>query len=339
MNRVTLAVNIVVFCRGSNYHAGKWGGNVRIGLIGAGKVGTTLGKYLSERGVTISGYYSRTVESAAKAAEFTGTKVFKDLDALTEASDTLFITTPDGEIGKVWDCIAGKKLSGKFVYHFSGSLSSQVFSGIENTGAAGASVHPMYAFGDKFTSYQKFHTAFFVAEGQESAVQAFSELFGERLGHRILRLHAEDKMKYHAAAALASNAMLALFYQSQKLLAECGFSEKESRELFTPLVKNNVSAMLEKGAIPAMTGPVERNDVETVEEHLRALRGHTLTPKDGQIKKDAQPEREADGSFGRMEDEIYRSYCALSTTLVEMAEKKHPERDYSSLRKILKSTM
>ncbi len=284
---------------------------MRIGLIGAGKVGTTLGKYLSEHGVSINGYYSRTVESAAKAAEFTGTKVFDKLDDLVEASDTLFITTPDGEIRKVWDCIAGKKLSGKLVYHFSGSLSSHVFSGIENTGAAGASVHPMYAFSDKFTSYKKFHTAFLVAEGNETALEAFSGLFGERLGHRILRLRAEDKMKYHAAAALASNGMLALFYESQLLLAECGFTEKESRELFAPLVENNVTALLERGAVSAMTGPVERNDVNTVQEHLLAL---------------------PSGS------EIYKSYCALCSTLVQMAEKKHPERDYFFMKQLLGGT-
>ncbi|MBR1743347.1 MAG: DUF2520 domain-containing protein [Lachnospiraceae bacterium] len=329
---------------------------MRIGIIGAGKVGTTLGKYLSERGVPIAGYYSRTVESAAQAAEFTGTKVFEDLETLTEASDTLFITTPDGEIGKVWDCIAGKKLSGKLIYHFSGSLSSRVFSGIENTGAAGASVHPMYAFSDKFTSYLKFHTAYFVAEGQEKALEEFQKLFGAAFGHTILTIKAEDKMKYHAAAALASNAMLALFYESQMLLSECGFSEEESRALFTPLVKNNVEAMLAQGAVPAMTGPVERNDVETVKEHLRAIckeadlekrfskevvsehthaihREGALEERGMESEVSVQKERDL---VKEDTDEIYQSYLALSSTLVKMAEKKHPDRDYTALKEILK---
>lgn len=313
---------------------------MRIGLIGAGKVGTTLGKYLSLRGVSVSGYYSRTLESAVEAAGFTGTKVFDSLDALLEASDTLFITTPDGEIGKVWDCIAGKKLSGKLVYHFSGSLSSHVFSGIEHTGAAGASVHPMYAFSDKFTSYLKFHTAFFVAEGQDMALEAFSALFGKTLGHRILKLGAENKMKYHAAAALASNAMLALFYESQVLLSECGFSEEESRELFAPLVRNNVAAMLEKGPISAMTGPVERNDVETVKSHLLAISEKVFSEKSGQSEQEILKGfgLQKDGFCEKSENEIYKSYCALSATLACMAEKKHPERDYSLMKELLKNS-
>lgn len=300
------------------------------------------------------GYYSRTAESAAMAAKFTKTKVFKSLEALTEASDTLFITTPDGEIGKVWDCIAGLKLSGKFLYHFSGSLSSHVFSGIENTGAVGASVHPMYAFGDKFTSYLQFHTAYFVAEGQEKAVEAFHKLFGETLGHKILTVKAEDKMKYHAAAALASNAMLALFYQSQELLSECGFSEQESKELFTPLVRHNVDAMLAHGAVDALTGPVERNDLETVKEHLKVLKrdrkpiktqiGRSISKKEipeENVSEENLPEASLSENnienFCRengREKNIYQTYCTLGKTLVTMAEKKHPDRDYTALKEL-----
>lgn len=278
-----------------------------IGIIGAGKVGVTIGKYLREHGISVTGYYSKTAESALAAAEFTKTKAYQSLEALVQASDTLFLATPDEELHKVWDYIARFPVTGKCIYHFSGSLSSELFSGIEKTGASGASVHPMYAFGNPFTSYLQFHTAFFVMEGQEKAVEKFQKLFGETLGHSILRIRAEDKRKYHTAAVLASNAMLALFYQSQMLLEECGFTEQESRKLFTPLVKNNVDSMLSQGAISAMTGPVERNDVETIQEHLMAI----------------QTERD-----------VSQVYCALGNTLVTMAEKKHPNRDYMALRNI-----
>ena len=66
----------------------------------------TLGKYLSEAHIPVTGFYSRTKESAAWAAAFTKTAVFDGLKELITASDTLFITTPDGVIADVWDCIA-----------------------------------------------------------------------------------------------------------------------------------------------------------------------------------------------------------------------------------------
>ena len=128
----------------------KRGGDLIIGIIGAGKVGTTLGAYLCQNQIAVSGYYSRTFESAVSAADFTDTVAYYSIGELVDASDTLFIATPDAEIGNTWDCIAKYGLKDKIVCHFSGSLSSYVFSGIETAGAAGCSIHPMFAFSDKF---------------------------------------------------------------------------------------------------------------------------------------------------------------------------------------------
>ena len=65
---------------------------MEIGFIGAGKVGFSLGKYFTEHGVTVKGYYSRDPESARAAAEFTGTSLFTSTEELLAACDTIFIT-------------------------------------------------------------------------------------------------------------------------------------------------------------------------------------------------------------------------------------------------------
>lgn len=279
---------------------------MKVGIIGAGKVGTTLGAYLRKNAITVSGYYSRTYENAAIAADFTKTKAFSDIDALVDASGTLFIAAPDGEISHVWDCIAKDKLAGKIVCHFSGSLSSLVFSGIETAGASGCSIHPMFAFSDKFQSYKTFHTAVLTIEGQEKAVCQMKTLF-EGLNHKVFTVKAEDKMRYHAAAALASNYMVALFQTSLNLLEDCGFSEEDSRFLLAPLIRNNVNAMLEKGSADALTGPVERGDTDTVRKHLEVLSGTDT-------------------------EAVYRS---LGKELVKIAQKKNVDRDYTAVRNIL----
>ncbi|MDD7402796.1 MAG: Rossmann-like and DUF2520 domain-containing protein [Butyribacter sp.] len=279
-----------------------------IGIIGAGKVGTTLGAYLKEHNISVSGYYSRSIESAREAANFTKTKIYQSVEEIIGESDTLFLTTPDGEIRNVWDCIISYSLTGKTICHFSGSLSSRIFSGIETTGAVGCSIHPMYAFSDKFTSYQQFHTAYLTMEGNSEAVSKMQKLFGDRLGHKILKISAQNKIKYHAAAALASNYMVGLFQASLDLLGDCGFSEEDSRQLLAPLVMENVKAMLEKGTVQALTGPIERNDVETVEKHRAAINSTGV-------------------------EEIYDS---LGRELVAIAERKNPDRDYAKIKNMLK---
>lgn len=278
---------------------------MQIGIIGAGKVGCSLGKYLKDAGVTVTGYFSRTVESAQEAADFTQTKVFANVQDLVKASDTLFITTPDGSIGDVWDCIAKLSIQNKIICHFSGSLSSVVFSGIEKTGASGCSIHPMLAFSDRFSSYRQLNEAYMTIEGQEAAVNVVRELF-ERLGNSVCRIDLDRKELYHCAASIVSNQVIALYTMGTDQLVKCGFDREDAAKLVTPLVRNNVESMLADGVVNALTGPVERNDTGTVEKHLKALEGD--------------------------DREVYR---LLAKRLVKISEEKNPERDYTDMSHIL----
>ena len=110
---------------------------MEIGFIGAGKMGFTLGKHLSEHGFPIAGYYSRSMQSARDAAHFTGADPFDSPAALVQACDMVFFTVPDGTIAQVWEQIKGAGLAGKIICHTSGSLSSEVFAGIRECAPVG----------------------------------------------------------------------------------------------------------------------------------------------------------------------------------------------------------
>lgn len=274
---------------------------MHIGIIGAGKVGCSIGKYLVDSGISLTGYYSKTHASAVGAAEFTGTHAFENMGDIISASDTLFITTPDDGIGEVWDCIARCNIEEKIICHFSGSLSSVVFSGIEQKGAACCSIHPMLAFSDKFSSYRQLNSAIFTIEGMEDAVCKIKDIF-TGMGNTVLEMKSEEKSRYHAAASMLSNHMIALYQTGIDNLLKCGFDEKSASELVKPLVRNNVETFLEKGSREALTGPIERNDVKTVKKHLDILTGD--------------------------DSEIYR---LLGKKLVSLAKEKNHDRDYRDL--------
>src|SRR3712207_1144349 len=75
----------------------------KIGIIGAGKVGTSLGRYISElKTCQIVGYYSKTIEHAEFAAKLTDSRSFSSLDSIISESDVIMITTPDDVISKIW---------------------------------------------------------------------------------------------------------------------------------------------------------------------------------------------------------------------------------------------
>ncbi len=278
---------------------------MKIGFVGAGKVGFSLGRYFTERNVCVSGYYSRNQESSKEAAAFTKTKYYGKLEELIKESDTLFLTVPDGSIREVYSEIIQSDIEGKNLVHCSGALSSMVFSGISERDACGYSIHPICAVSDKLTGYQDLSKAYFTIEGEGALKREFLELF-QRLGNPAEEISPEAKVKYHAAAVFASNLVAGLSEIASEMLKECGLSQEFSERALQPLFLGNAGKIAEYGAAMALTGPVERADAGTVEKHLQVLEGETK--------------------------EIYR---LLSKQLVNIAKRKNPDRDYKSLQEAL----
>ena len=50
---------------------------MKIGFVGAGKVGFTLGKYFQSKGISVVGYFSKNIASAKEASSFTNTSCFE----------------------------------------------------------------------------------------------------------------------------------------------------------------------------------------------------------------------------------------------------------------------
>ena len=116
-----------------------------------------------------------------------------------------------------------------------------------------------------------------------------------------------DKVKYHAAAAIASNLVVGLIDLSEKLLMECGFERDEAGDALAPIVWGNIKHILNNGVVEALTGPIERGDADTIKKHLATISGN---------------DRE--------------TYIAVSRQVLEVAKRKNKDRDYSKIEEILK---
>lgn len=247
---------------------------MKIGIVGAGRVGTSVGKYITKNSAqhSLSGFYSRTYSNAVKSADFCSTKAFKELSALIASSDTLFIAVSDREIGNVWECIDKALIKNKIIGHFSGSLSSDVFAGANDYGAYTGSIHPVYAFSDRFESYKDLNQAVFTAEGDTVFLSEVNGLF-EQLGNKVCIIDKEKKPLYHTSVSMASNHLIGLLFSVVNMLKSCGFSENDAYEVLEPLMRNNLNNALENGVVQALTGPIERGDVSTVKKHFEVLNG------------------------------------------------------------------
>ncbi len=279
---------------------------MEIGIVGAGRVGCSIGRYLRGHDVSVAGYYSKSKESVEFAATFTKTTAFSSLGELVKASDMIFITTPDDEIRSVWESIVENPIQGKIVCHFSGSLSSVVFSGRRQAGASGCSAHPMYAFSSKDTSYKQLNQVLFTMEGDRKALDFVGSVW-EQTGIRFCVIDSEKKERYHAAASMISNMMIGLYQMGIDMLRDCGFEENQARTLAEPLVRDNIRHLLTTSPEQALTGPIERGDTATVRKHLAVL---TDTERD--------------------------VYINLAQKLIGIAEKKNPGRDYEAMAEMIK---
>lgn len=278
---------------------------MKIGFIGAGKAGFSLGKYFVSGGLEVTGYYSRNLESARAAGVFTNTICFETLETIILANDILFLTVPDEAIEEVWAQMKHYSLTSKVICHCSGAMSSAVFSEIGQKGAFGYSVHPLLAIRSKEESYQELSQAFFTIEGSTEYLDELLSMF-RLLGNSVQVIAAEQKAKYHAGAVVVSNQVAALFHIGSRLLFECGFDKEASEQVLLPLFLNNCRGIAQDGVIKSLTGPVERNDAATVKKHLACLEG---------------------------EDKLL--YRLLSKELVKIAEEKHEDRDYNALIQLL----
>ena len=139
---------------------------MKIGFIGAGKVGFSLGQFFVQGGLPVTGYYSRHRGSAQEAAAWTGTKQYESLESLVRASDALFLTVPDGAIASVFAQLREFDLAGKQICHCSGALTArEAFPGVEETGAGHYSIHPLFPLCDKTVAWRELPGAFFLPGG------------------------------------------------------------------------------------------------------------------------------------------------------------------------------
>lgn len=253
----------------------------------------------------VTGYVSHSIQSAREAALFTDTKAYNNVANIVEDSDILFLTVPDGLIEEVWNSIRVLPIAGKSICHCSGSLSSSVFSGIDACRAYAYSVHPLFAIKDKRTSYRELHKALFTIEGSNEDIGLMNQ-FIKMLGNKTQIIDVASKAKYHAAAVMVSNQVVALAQIGIELLLNSGFSEENAETALGPLMLGNMENIINYGPREALTGPVERNDIGTISKHLECLSGR---------------EREI--------------YATLSKVLLEIAKNKHPEKDFRAMEKEL----
>lgn len=245
-------------------------------IVGCGRVGTVLGTHLSRLGYKLNGLSCKTKESAEKAGRLLGTEKITQVSwEITTNSDIVFITTPDGIISEVCDQISQNNgfSSDSIVLHCSGAHPSTILSSAKNCGALIGSMHPLQSFAAE-TKGNPFEGIIVSVEGESGAVKAAKDM-AETLESVCFEIKTEAKTLYHASAVVASNYLVTVQDLAIKLLEFAGISDKDAFKVLKPLINGTLSNIENVGTIKALTGPIARGDVETIERHIKEIKDKT----------------------------------------------------------------
>jgi predicted short-subunit dehydrogenase-like oxidoreductase (DUF2520 family) len=209
----------------------------------------------------------RVGRSLARAAELAGIEVKTARhDQVAEAcrgAGAVLLCVPDASIAQV----ASEVPEGpSFAGHVSGAGTLNLLAGAVASGARAYSLHPLQTFADGETVVDDIPAAI---AGADAEALAFARALAEALGMRPFEIAEVDRSAYHAAAAIASNLLVALEESAAEVLTRLGADN--ARELLTPLVLRTAANWAELGP-RALTGPIARGDQTTVDGHRAALR-------------------------------------------------------------------
>jgi predicted short-subunit dehydrogenase-like oxidoreductase (DUF2520 family) len=236
-----------------------------IGFIGSGRAAATLAHSLGRAGHTL--LVARRGQSADVLAAGVGARLAASAEVLASA-DVTFLAVPDGAIRDVAAELAAQVLpgAGRLVAHLSGSQGRDVLEPLAQRGYATASIHPLQVL-----------SGWRLAPGTAFAVEAdgLARLTAVRLvaemGGIEIPLPASSRTAYHAAAVVAANLGMTLLAEAVDLLERQGIPRADALSGLGSLVRGGLEASMDRGLPAALTGPVTRGDVATVESHLRAL--------------------------------------------------------------------
>ncbi|MGK2930698.1 MAG: DUF2520 domain-containing protein [Acidimicrobiales bacterium] len=175
-------------------------------------------------------------------------------DATTGARFVV-LAVPDGRVA---DVAAGLAPGEAVVVHLAGSLGLDILRPHERT----ASVHPLVALPDATRGADRLSGAWFAVAGDPAAIDVVEALDG-----RAVRVADGDRTRYHAAAVMASNHLVALLGQVERVAAEVGVP----LEAYLDLARGALEDVAAVGPAHALTGPVSRGDWDTVGRHLEAI--------------------------------------------------------------------
>lgn len=248
----------------------------RVCIIGAGKVGTALAKHFYSCGIQIDQVVDTKLTNARILASRVKAKSFSsDLLLIPQTANLICISVQDRNIKSVVNnLVDGKnKFSSVYIFHTSGSETSEVLYPLKKLGAQILSFHPLFSFASKKIEYD-LSNVFFAIESDSKIAINYAQRFCKDIKAKSIVIGKNQKGLYHAFAVFISNYLTVLLARAEKSLL--GKKSKiKINNLYKPLIDSTLRNIEILGVREGLTGPAKRGDRETIKNNIEALQKYS----------------------------------------------------------------
>lgn len=244
-------------------------------ILGAGRVGTNLARLFAAHGHDVTLWNAWPLDEAVQQALADTPKVTVLVGrplalpaAVSEPQLDLAILaiSDDAVLSVARELDAGGLAASVPVLHCSGGLSVDA----ARTGARPVGrLHPAFAIPSPALPPGTLSRVCFLLDGDDVATARATRL----LAACNLRFVAAspDPVLYHAACVVAANFSALLGLSAGRLMEAAGIAEQESRALIGSLMGGVLDQAARDGFAASVSGPVARNDLETILSEARAV--------------------------------------------------------------------
>jgi predicted short-subunit dehydrogenase-like oxidoreductase (DUF2520 family) len=252
-------------------------GRLGVGIIGAGKVGAVLGAALRAAEHAVVGVHAVSEASLNRAESLLPGVPVLDIPEIIRRSELILLAVPDDALAPLVRGLAdaGHWQTGQLVVHTAGRYGTGILEPARAAGAIPLAVHPAMSFTGLSLDLARLQECMFGVTAAAMVLPIAQALVVE-MGAESTVIKEEDRGLYHAALAHASNHLVTIAGQSAQLLRGIGVEHPD--RVLGPLMRGSLDNALASGE-GALTGPVARGDIGTVDAHRQAL-GTATVPAD-----------------------------------------------------------
>lgn len=239
---------------------------LRVGVVGAGRVGAVLAAALRAAGHEIVAAAGESDATRRRIKALLPGVPVKKPSAVARSCDLLLLTVPDDMLANVVSMLAasGAIHPGQYVVHTSGRHGVSVLADAAAVGARPIALHPAMTFTGTELDLPRLTGCVFGVTSAP-AEREMSQRLVDDLGGQAMWVPEEMRTLYHAGLAHGANHLVTLVTEAMEMLRAAG--SQDPAGTLRPLLTAALDNALETGD-EALTGPIVRGDVQTVAAHL-----------------------------------------------------------------------